>query len=126
MSLTTKARKQRLEMAVEGMHCASCVSTIEGALVSTEGVEDASANLATEKAQVSYRPDRTSLDDLLAAVERVGYRARGTGPTEDAGDAEAEHERRAIEELRTLRRRFIFAAVAGALLLGLAFVWSPL
>ena len=39
---------------VKGMHCASCVRVIERTLQKVEGVKDASVNLATNKATVSY------------------------------------------------------------------------
>ena len=113
-------------LAVEGMHCASCVSTIEGALGSIEGVEEANVNLANQRARVNYRPERVSLGDLIGAVERAGYRAEPIEGTAEAGAGEHELERRGRAELRTLRRRFVFAALAGAVLLLLTFAWSPL
>lgn len=58
---------------VRGMHCASCVSTIERALKGVSGVEKASVNLAAEKAQVVYDPEIVKPDDLTKAVKDVGY-----------------------------------------------------
>lgn len=58
---------------VKGMHCASCVLTIERALKGVPGVEKASVNLATEKAQVDYNPEIVKPDDLTKAVKDVGY-----------------------------------------------------
>ncbi|MEI6797525.1 MAG: heavy metal-associated domain-containing protein, partial [Methanomassiliicoccales archaeon] len=43
-------------LAVGGMTCASCTSTVEGAISELEGVFYASANLATEKVTVRYDP----------------------------------------------------------------------
>jgi Cu+-exporting ATPase len=107
------------------MHCASCVSRVEEELVATPGVTEAAVNLATEEASISYEPERAAIGDLIAAVARAGY--RGRPPTEASGlEAESEPERRARAELRLLRRRFVFAAAVGALLLGLTFIWSPL
>jgi Cu+-exporting ATPase len=115
-----------LTLEVEGMHCASCVSTIEQALGATAGVSDAAVNLASEQAVVSYDPHRASVADLVAAVERAGYAARRLSDGADAEEQGAERERRARAELRSVRRRFVFAAVVGTILLGLTFVWSPL
>jgi Cu+-exporting ATPase len=120
----TKPHEERLELTVEGMHCASCVSRIERALGELEGVEEANVNLATGRATVSG--PHLGLHELETAVARAGYRAQPIKGTAEADTGDDELEPRAREELRTLRRRFIFAAVAGALLLGLAFVWSPL
>ena len=109
---------------LEGMHCASCVGSIEGALASLEGVSEANVNLATRKAAVLYDPGRTSVAELVAAVERAGYSARDASA--DSESEESERDERARRELRTLRSKLVFAAVIGAALLVLAFVWSPL
>ena len=58
--------------AVKGMHCASCVSVIERKLKKVEGVIDATANLATNKATVTYN-DQVSEHSLANAVKTAGY-----------------------------------------------------
>ncbi len=124
-ALAPEPEPAKLRIAVEGMHCASCVNSIEQSLRETPGVTDAAVNLATEEAAVSYEPDRVSVGDLLAAVERAGYKGAPLAG-EPPAERESEQERRARAELRTLRARFIAAAFGGALLLLLTFVWSPL
>ncbi len=62
-----------IELAVEGMTCASCVARVERALKSVPGVDEASVNLATERASVKGTAD---VDVLLKAVEAAGYQAR--------------------------------------------------
>src|SRR5262245_14500801 len=111
-------------LSLGGMHCASCVSTIEGSLAGVDGVEEANVNLATERARVTYDPRRTNLGDLIAVVESVGYSARGVGM--EGRDSVEQQEQRARRERQLLGAKFVFSAAAGALLLGLAFVWSPL
>lgn len=66
-----------IAIPVTGMTCASCVRRIEKALDKVDGVQEASVNLATEKAKVVYDPRQTNLDQLKAAVEKAGY---GTAP----------------------------------------------
>src|SRR5574342_1217460 len=58
---------------VQGMTCASCVSHVEGALKELPGVSNVGVNLATNKAKLSYDPQRVKLDDMRRAVEDVGY-----------------------------------------------------
>lgn len=58
---------------IKGMHCASCVLTIERAIKGVKGVEKVSVNLATEKAQVDYDPQNVLTEDLAKAVKDVGY-----------------------------------------------------
>jgi P-type Cu+ transporter len=67
----------RLEL--EGMTCAACAARIEKALNRLDGV-DATVNLATEEASVRYEESRVAIDDLVAAVEGVGYGASPHGP----------------------------------------------
>jgi Cu+-exporting ATPase len=62
-------------LAIEGMTCASCVRRVERALSRTPGVSEANVNLATERASVTYAPDATRIEDLIAAVEKAGYGA---------------------------------------------------
>jgi Cu+-exporting ATPase len=119
------AEPARIRLAVEGMHCASCVNRVEEELAATPGVAEAAVNLASGEATVSYEPKRATVGDLVAAVARAGYRGRRLGEVSTLED-ETEPERRARAELRRLRDRFVFAAAVGALLLALTFVWSPL
>jgi Cu+-exporting ATPase len=87
------------------MHCAACVTRVERALAAVPGVESASVNLATERAQVRLAtpvPD----ERLAAAVREAGYDARlATSPVAD--DAELAERRL---ELADLLRRFVIAS----------------
>ena len=62
-----------IELAVEGMTCASCVGRVERALLAVPGVGQANVNLATERATVR---GVAGVDALVAAIDAVGYRAR--------------------------------------------------
>ncbi|MBW1804482.1 MAG: heavy metal translocating P-type ATPase, partial [Deltaproteobacteria bacterium] len=59
---------------IEGMHCASCVATVENALSGIEGVEQAAVNLATETARVRFHSEAVGFEDFTSAVDAVGYR----------------------------------------------------
>jgi Cu+-exporting ATPase len=63
-----------LNLPVDGIHCAGCVSRVETALKDVPGVRGASVNLATGEARVSYDGTAATLGDLLTAVEDIGYR----------------------------------------------------
>src|ERR1700736_1822378 len=60
-------------LPIAGMTCASCVRRIEKALNRVEGVQDASVNLATERAQVIFDPAEVTIDQMRAAVQKAGY-----------------------------------------------------
>ena len=59
---------------VDGIHCAGCVSRVEKALLGLEGLDNASVNLATGEASVTFDPSVLSTGEILEAVESVGYR----------------------------------------------------
>jgi len=63
-----------LDLAIEGMTCASCAARIERSLNGVAGVE-ATVNFVTERASVDYDPAVVVAGDLVAAVEDLGYRA---------------------------------------------------
>src|SRR5450759_133997 len=93
----------RVTLAIEGMHCASCVATIEGALAAVTGVTAASVNLATARAQVVGRGLNSRR--LIDAVRTSGYDAKPAGE-EEPGQADD----RAARELRSILRRTLIAA----------------
>lgn len=95
---------QSLELAIEGMTCASCVGRVERALLKVPGVRSASVNLANERARIEVLG---SLDPavLIQAVEAAGYKAQGERDNQPAADK---------AETRLRRERW---AVIAALLL---------
>jgi len=64
---------KRVQMAVGGMSCASCVATIEQGLSELEGVSEASVNLATETADITYDAERASPEQFVRTIEQLGY-----------------------------------------------------
>ncbi|WP_321809903.1 MULTISPECIES: heavy metal translocating P-type ATPase [unclassified Burkholderia] len=72
-----------LELAIDGMTCASCVSRVEKALEKVPGVTHASVNLATERASV-HGTSALDAATLIEAVTTAGYRA-SLAATADVG-----------------------------------------
>jgi len=64
---------ERIDLPIEGMHCASCAQTIEKELGSTPGVQKANVNVATERATVFYDPKSVSVLALSKAIKVAGY-----------------------------------------------------
>jgi Cu+-exporting ATPase len=69
-------KEKRLSLRIEGMHCASCVSTIEKALLEQEGVVRATVSLLSEKAVVEYKPGTVNRGILEKVVESTGYTSK--------------------------------------------------
>jgi P-type Cu+ transporter len=107
------AATERLELPIEGMTCSSCAGRVEKSLNELEGVE-ATVNFATERATVEFDPGQVDPEDLVGAVEKVGYTA--SLPSEDAKEEPAE------DPTADLRRRLIVAAVLSLPVLLLAMI----
>ncbi len=65
--------RQHIELPITGMTCASCVRNVERALKKTEGVDEASVNLATERASVEFDPKQIDVQHMIERVQNAGY-----------------------------------------------------
>ena len=65
----------RVEIAVEGMVCESCVEGITYELERIEGVQTASVDLESGKATVTYAEGSTDPAALEQTIEKLGYGA---------------------------------------------------
>ncbi|MHA1633467.1 MAG: heavy metal translocating P-type ATPase [Candidatus Thorarchaeota archaeon] len=81
MNQEIETNKQRISMRIEGMHCASCVATIEKTLLAQDGVIKASVSLLDEKAIVEYSSETLDRSVLEKAVDSTGYRVRRAAMT---------------------------------------------
>jgi Cu+-exporting ATPase len=106
-------------LPVRGMHCAACVGKVERALTGVAGVEQASVNLATEQATVSFDPARTSLDALQASVAAAGYELVEPRPDAAPGDAlDAERAARESEQQAEKIKLIVGAVLSAPVLVG--------
>src|SRR5699024_11682428 len=62
--MVTKEAQIQKTILINGMHCASCVSAVEKGLNNREGIQEASVNLATESAMITYDPQRISETEI--------------------------------------------------------------
>lgn len=93
---------RRIGLGLSGMYCAACAITIEDALKAVPGVTEVQVQAASQRARILLDPAQTRLSDIVAAVQRLGYRA-----WPDAA-ARAGHER--LRERRALTWRLSVAA----------------
>jgi Cu+-exporting ATPase len=109
-------------LPIEGMTCASCVNRIERYLKKTDGVLEASVNLATERATVRVDPSLAGRAELVGAVTSAGYdvpaeRADAQGTAGDLAaevDAEATQRDAGLRELRL--RALVSLSIAAAIM----------
>lgn len=71
---------KQITIPIVGMTCASCVAHIEGGLNNLTGIEKATVNLGSNKANVEYDPARVSPQKMFDAIVDVGYQV-GTAQT---------------------------------------------
>ena len=64
---------QRLDLPIGGMHCAGCAARIEKGLQGLPGVHQSQVNFATEKATLHYDPEVLTVDNIVEAVQEIGY-----------------------------------------------------
>jgi Cu+-exporting ATPase len=88
---------KQLELPITGMTCASCAARVERSLNEVAGVT-ATVNYATERATVDYDPTGVAPEQLVGAVEAVGYGAvlRSDGHAEGAADTTVPLRRRLV------------------------------
>lgn len=87
-----------IRLAIYGMNCTSCAGLIEKQLLKVPGVESANVNFAAEKALVKTN-SLVTIDALLAAVKKAGYRAEAI-INEEAETNEKSNRKKAITNLR--------------------------
>lgn len=64
-----------VELKVEGMTCDACARSVTKKLTGVAGVSEATVDLATGKATVRRDESRPTVDDLIAAVDQIGFHA---------------------------------------------------
>ncbi|MBI3454890.1 MAG: cation transporter [Candidatus Rokubacteria bacterium] len=63
-------------ISVEGMTCFTCELTVESSLKGLPGVQRADAKVKDASAYVEYNPARVNLAQLIATINKTGYKAR--------------------------------------------------
>jgi Cu+-exporting ATPase len=120
MTTITTNPSPTIELSLGGMTCASCAARIQKRLNKLDGV-DATVNYAIERASVTT-DGTVSTDELIMAVESIGYRATvatdglAAEASTDASESEADR------ALHGLRMRLIVAIIATIPVLGLAMI----
>jgi Cu+-exporting ATPase len=111
---------KKVEINVEGMHCASCSTLITRALKKTPGVVSVNVNYASRKARVEYDESQTDEKKLVALITSKGYPSKiGTDPDTERLVRE--------KEIASLKFFLVFSAVFAipALLVGMVFMDLP-
>jgi Cu+-exporting ATPase len=65
--------EKNIALPVTGMTCANCAANIERSLNKLSGIQEASVNFASEKANVRFDPGLIEIKAVVESVERAGY-----------------------------------------------------
>ncbi|MDW7773824.1 MAG: heavy metal translocating P-type ATPase [Desulfobulbaceae bacterium] len=104
MVVEEESRTESAEMALKGMHCASCSSRIEKVVGAMEGVHRAEVNLAAETGIFSFDPAKTSRRAIREAIARLGFEAVFSTPGESRFTRQQEETNR---RLAAMKKRLI-------------------
>ena len=96
---------QVINLDIQGMTCAGCVSSVEKALGKVDGVDMAEVNFALNRASVHYNPEFANSSQLVSAVEAAGFSAKRLKENDDVAESSEQSE----EEYLKLRSRMKFA-----------------
>ncbi|MCK4952006.1 MAG: heavy metal translocating P-type ATPase, partial [Gammaproteobacteria bacterium] len=111
--------EKTINLSIDGMSCAGCVGTVEQALLSVSGVQEAAVNFAEHTASVQGDVD---VAVLIKAIKDSGYDAAELIGSEDHAEKEASE----FAHFRKLLRQTIVASVLGApLFIGGTLGWLP-
>jgi Cu+-exporting ATPase len=110
MAAVTEKPVERIDLPVTGMTCAACAARIERSLNKSEGIEEASVNLATERAMVRFDPSVTRVEKIVETIRDAGYDAiiPSAAPKAVVDDEQSRIKR---EEYEKLERKFWIAAL---------------
>ena len=64
---------ENIILKINGMKCTGCSQRVEKALKNTDGITDASVNLETRKANISYNKNKISIDEICDTITDVGF-----------------------------------------------------
>lgn len=99
---------------IEGMHCASCVATIERALGKTAGIHMASVNFASESALIEFDENIVNEQELVKVVDRAGYKLLPKNKIPDMDMSSPEHNHMDMlreEQLAGMKKKLIFGGI---------------
>lgn len=93
--------EKRIDLAIGGMHCASCSAIVQRSVKKLPGIKEVVVNFAAEKAKVIFDSAQVSDKQIMEQIVKAGYKANLTS----ADSSEAEKARRE-GEIKGYRNRF--------------------
>lgn len=71
----TKDEPKTVKLKITGMTCASCNNHVATTLKAVDGVVEQKVEYPGDVATVKFNPSKTSVADIIKAIEKIGYKA---------------------------------------------------
>ena len=70
-----KDEPKTIKLKITGMTCAGCSNHVATTLKAIDGVIEQKVEYPGDIATVKYNPSKTSVADIIKAIEKIGYKA---------------------------------------------------
>ncbi len=84
---TVTQTMQVVAIPVSGMTCEGCANQIANALENIDGIAQATVVHADKSARVMFEPGKISVDDIITAIKKTGYKTGEPGKVAPARQA---------------------------------------
>ena len=91
-----------LNLRIDNMWCPACAWLIDQSLIKSDGIIEARCNFSTDRLQIDYNPIRTSPDQIIQSIRKLGYRAAVPEEPQDAIERRKEFLRFIISAILTM------------------------
>lgn len=71
----TKDEPKTVKLKITGMTCAGCSNHVAITLKALDGVVEQKVEYPGDLATVKYNPSKTSVAEIIKAIEKIGYKA---------------------------------------------------
>jgi Cu+-exporting ATPase len=102
------SEEKTVEFKVIGMGSDHCAGVVKKAVERLEGVKDVETNFPNSYARISYDENKLTTRQIIRAITAAGYKPELIEAGEDAADIEKEAREK---EIRTLKKKFVWAAI---------------
>lgn len=96
--------KDEITLHVEGMMSDHCANIVKNSLEKLDGVVEAKPNWSTQKAVVYYDSSKVTVNEMIKAVDRAGYKASII----ESKDTEKEAR---LKEISDLKKKLVLSAI---------------
>ena len=98
---------KHIDLAIDGMSCASCSAAVERAVKKLGGIQNVQVNIATNRGSIDYDPSQVKISQIKAAIIDAGYTPRNI----ESGADRSEEDKKRDRGLSRMKMRLTVAAV---------------